>query len=205
MSSDLYNRTLYSPNHKIIATELHHQSIGDTELQTLNRIAELEEKWRLDCQRLTLWQRPIKTLAVFAAAVASFSSKLVLHLISHSIFQWIVLPLVILWIVAELVPGPHINILNSIDFVVEYVVWWVGLGILSSIGLGSGLQTGVLFLFPHIIKVCLTAEACGTTNFESFSSIWFRESDKLFRCPTDEIVSSTATYFGIWKLIIIPR
>ena len=33
------------------------------------------------------------------------------------------------------------------------MVWWVGLGILSSIGLGTGMQTGIMFLFPHILKV----------------------------------------------------
>lgn len=37
--------------------------------------------------------------------------------------------------------------------VVKFVVWWVGLGTVSSVGLGCGFQTGVLFLFPHIMKV----------------------------------------------------
>ena len=32
-------------------------------------------------------------------------------------------------------------------------MWWVGLGVLSSIGLGTGMHTGLLFLFPHILKV----------------------------------------------------
>lgn len=36
---------------------------------------------------------------------------------------------------------------------VQYVVWWVGLGILSSIGLGTGMHSGLLFLFPHMLKV----------------------------------------------------
>ena len=56
-------------------------------------------------------------------------------------------------IILEYIPGPHSAVVNRIEFAVEYVVWWVGLGVLSSIGLGSGLQSGVLFLFPHIIKV----------------------------------------------------
>jgi hypothetical protein len=34
-----------------------------------------------------------------------------------------------------------------------YVTWWVGLGILSSIGLGTGMHSGLLFLFPHMLKV----------------------------------------------------
>ena len=38
---------------------------------------------------------------------------------------------------------------------IQYAVWWVGLGVLSSVGLGSGMHSGVLFLFPHILKVSL--------------------------------------------------
>jgi len=37
---------------------------------------------------------------------------------------------------------------------VQYVVWWVGLGVLSSVGLGAGMHSGLLFLFPHMLKVC---------------------------------------------------
>lgn len=37
----------------------------------------------------------------------------------------------------------------------QYVVWWVGLGVLSSIGLGTGMHSGLLFLFPHMLKVRL--------------------------------------------------
>ena len=35
----------------------------------------------------------------------------------------------------------------------QFVVWWIGLGVLSSIGLGTGMHSGLLFLFPHILKV----------------------------------------------------
>jgi hypothetical protein len=34
-----------------------------------------------------------------------------------------------------------------------YTTWWIGLGILSSIGLGTGMHSGLLFLFPHMLKV----------------------------------------------------
>lgn len=32
------------------------------------------------------------------------------------------------------------------------MTWWIGLGILSSIGLGTGMHSGLLFLFPHMLK-----------------------------------------------------
>ncbi len=38
---------------------------------------------------------------------------------------------------------------------VEFAVWWLGLGVLSSIGLGTGMHSGLLFLFPHMLKVGL--------------------------------------------------
>ena len=34
-----------------------------------------------------------------------------------------------------------------------WAMWWLGLGILSSIGLGTGMHSGLLFLFPHMLKV----------------------------------------------------
>jgi hypothetical protein len=43
--------------------------------------------------------------------------------------------------------------------------YWVFLGILSSVGLGTGLHTFVLYLGPFIAKVTLAAQECGTLDF----------------------------------------
>ena len=32
-------------------------------------------------------------------------------------------------------------------------MWWVGLGVLSSVGLGTGLHTFLIYLGPHIAQV----------------------------------------------------
>jgi len=48
------------------------------------------------------------------------------------------------------------------------IVWWlywVGLGVLSSVGLGTGLHTFVLYLGPHIAAVTMAAYECGALNF----------------------------------------
>jgi hypothetical protein len=173
---------------------------------TLDRILELEEQWRQDVERLTLWQRPFSTLYVFSSAAAFFIYQFILHVLNHPIFLRLFVPVLFFWVFATLVPGVYTPFVNSVEFAVEYVVWWVGLGILSSIGLGSGLQTGVLFLFPHILKVCLTAESCKTVDFDSFSAIWFRKSPDLFRCPDNVpgVMLTPATYFRVWQLVIVP-
>jgi len=48
------------------------------------------------------------------------------------------------------------------------IIWWlywVGLGVSSSVGLGTGLHTFVLYLGPHIAAVTIAAYECGALNF----------------------------------------
>lgn len=45
--------------------------------------------------------------------------------------------------------------------------WWVGLGIASSVGLGTGLHTFVLFLAPLIVQTTVTAYACQSLDFKT--------------------------------------
>jgi membrane protein YqaA with SNARE-associated domain len=48
-----------------------------------------------------------------------------------------------------------------------WCLYWLGLGVLSSIGLGTGLHTFLLYLGPHIAAVTLAAHECGTLSFPS--------------------------------------
>ena len=41
------------------------------------------------------------------------------------------------------------------------------LGVLSSIGFGTGLHSGIMFLWPFVMAVILTAEGCGSTDFSA--------------------------------------
>jgi hypothetical protein len=92
------------------------------------------------------------------------------------------------------------------EFAIEYVAWWMGLGILSSIGFGTGFQSGLLFLFPHIAKVCLAAQACQSTSFEHMTDIWFRSSPTVFKCiGTGVRGSNSVHFFGNAPLTLHPR
>eukprot|EP00934_Nitzschia_sp_Nitz4_P007327 Nitzschia sp. Nitz4//scaffold89_size161592//66908//68011//NITZ4_002377-RA/size161592-processed-gene-0.222-mRNA-1//-1//CDS//3329559613//7317//frame0 len=42
-----------------------------------------------------------------------------------------------------------------LERVILETLFWIGCGILSTAGLGSGLQTGALFLFPHVCRLSL--------------------------------------------------
>ena len=72
----------------------------------------------------------------------------------------------------------------------NYTVYWMFLGILSSVGLGSGIHTGLLFLFPHIINTCFSTLRCGNTNFDLYG-------DKAFFCK-----SKTPTNFMILSIFL---
>lgn len=63
------------------------------------------------------------------------------------------------------VPGSHQIIVTSIRANLWFVVYWVGLGVLSSVGLGTGLHTFLLYLGPHIASVTLAAYECNSLNF----------------------------------------
>lgn len=63
------------------------------------------------------------------------------------------------------IQGPHQEWVALIRSNVWWVVYWTGLGVLSSVGLGTGLHTFLLYLGPHIAAVTIAAYECGALNF----------------------------------------
>ena len=59
-----------------------------------------------------------------------------------------------------LVDGPHANYRATLIDVIIFALYWILLGVASSIGLGTGLHTFVLYLGPHIARVTLAANQC---------------------------------------------
>ena len=51
--------------------------------------------------------------------------------------------------------------MKSLYEFIGFTIYWLVLGIASSVGLGTGLHTFILYLGPHIAKVALTAAVCG--------------------------------------------
>jgi uncharacterized membrane protein YdjX (TVP38/TMEM64 family) len=49
-----------------------------------------------------------------------------------------------------------ISILANLNLYLFYIIYWVFLGVLSTIGFGFGLQTGVFFVIPYILNQCET-------------------------------------------------
>lgn len=65
------------------------------------------------------------------------------------------------------VPGQHQVMINGIRSQLWFALYWLGLGVLSSVGFGTGLHTFLLYLGPHIASVTLAAYECNSLDFPS--------------------------------------
>jgi vacuole membrane protein 1 len=70
-------------------------------------------------------------------------------------------------------------------------MWWILLGIASSVGFGTGLHTFVLYLGPHIAKVTMASNQCNYVP-ESLPSRWafhhFKECPEFQGTPTISVM-----------------
>jgi hypothetical protein len=58
-------------------------------------------------------------------------------------------------------------VLKTVGWVERQITWygyWMVLGIASSVGLGSGLHTFLLFLGPYIAEVTMAVHECNTID-----------------------------------------
>ncbi|KAL6964792.1 meiotic spindle pole body protein Kms1, variant 2 [Sarracenia purpurea var. burkii] len=65
------------------------------------------------------------------------------------------------------VGGPHEMHIQELLHYLQFGLWWLTLGVASSIGLGSGLHTFVLYLGPHIALFTLKSVQCGRVDIKS--------------------------------------
>jgi uncharacterized membrane protein len=131
----------------------------------------------LEPQQITLFRHPLIALKLLFE-VAVIKIKQVLR---FSIKYWYLLLILILalWAVVNL------EQLRTIKEMGWFALYWIVLGVASSIGLGTGLHTFVLYLGPHIAKVVVASIDCGYVP-EMMPSRWnfsyFKE------CPGNLII-----------------
>jgi membrane protein YqaA with SNARE-associated domain len=120
---------------------------------------------------ITLWRSPLKMLGHFIVVVAQFVQSTLKHY-GHVVL--IAALLSALAVFAHQTPGAHTPYLLQAKEHAFFVVWWVGLGIASSVGLGSGLHTFVLYLGPHIAQVAMAATSCNTLDFATSGPLAYK-------------------------------
>ncbi|KAJ0581068.1 hypothetical protein HanRHA438_Chr04g0176291 [Helianthus annuus] len=186
-SGDPPQNNFLLPNHTISIPTFFHRNAPDFEsfFLTCNRtsiivslffpasqpamsISELRQKHKHELEKLTLTSQPFKTLKFFTLAILQHVNRSAVYIVTHG-FLLMLLIVAVMGVGALLVTddGPHTK---HVEVLVEYLrfgLWWMALGVASSIGLGSGLHTFVLYLGPHIAFFTMKAMQCGRVDIKS--------------------------------------
>ncbi|KAK4357186.1 hypothetical protein RND71_022796 [Anisodus tanguticus] len=121
-------------------------------------------------------------------AMMQYLRKSIAYLLSHRwcmLFSTIAVLALILLVTAD---GPHVKHVEEVLKYLQFVLWWVALGVASSIGLGSGLHTFVLYLGPHIALFTIKAMKCGRVDLKMapYDTIQFQRTPLWLRKDCSE-------------------
>mmetsp|Transcript_15909 Transcript_15909/g.29111 ORF Transcript_15909/g.29111 Transcript_15909/m.29111 type:complete len:396 (+) Transcript_15909:194-1381(+) len=149
-------------------------------------------------EKITLLRSPIKTTVLFVKVALSNLVYLIKSMLG-SVLLWVTV------IAAGAGYGALVATENpmakEVDDIAMYVIWWVGLGVLSSVGLGSGMHSGILFLFPHIFKVVAASKACPSLNFNTRCDVWWQDCP--MTCTPETAGAGEADFIEVVKLIFL--
>ncbi|XP_039071163.1 vacuole membrane protein KMS1-like [Hibiscus syriacus] len=149
--------------------------------QMESSIQDIRERHRLELENLTLTTQPFKTLKVFFLVILQYVTQSVSYLLAKS--GWLMLSSTLMAAIGSLlvtVEGPHEKHVEEVSKYVRFGLWWIALGVASSIVLGSGLHTFVLYLGPHIALFTIKAMQCGRIDLKSAPY----DTIQLKRCPS---------------------
>ncbi|KAG1368763.1 vacuole membrane protein KMS1 [Cocos nucifera] len=131
-------------------------------------ISELRKKHQLELEKLTLTMQPFRTLKFFFFATVQDLKILLLYILRKGGWYKVLSILVVAFCLLLLaVDGSHEKHVQEFLSYARFGLWWVALGVASSIGLGSGLHTFVLYLGPHIALFTIKAMQCGRVDLKN--------------------------------------
>jgi vacuole membrane protein 1 len=117
---------------------------------------------------------------------------------THPVTLFLVLPFFTCYVMLSYIEGPHNSYQNQLTHELSHFVWWLGLGVLSSMGLGTGMHSGLLFLFPHVFSIVTSAETCGNVDFDATHNIWRSfKPNQLFSCS-----SASNSDLSYWSMVV---
>ncbi|XP_046386216.1 vacuole membrane protein 1-like isoform X1 [Ischnura elegans] len=125
-----------------------------------DRRREKEER-----SKLVLWRRPLTTLDYFRKELFWDLNTYGTKLLQYRVLVGFCIILAASTSILIHIEGPHQKYLDIVQRKALWCLYWVGLGVLSSVGLGTGLHTFLLYLGPHIASVTLAAYECGSLRF----------------------------------------
>ncbi|XP_059207522.1 vacuole membrane protein 1-like isoform X4 [Centropristis striata] len=149
------------PQRQLGVKERQNGELTDSELP----VDERKQRDSEEREALVLWKRPLLTLHYFTLELLITLKESLWRLWQQRQTVFGLLILLILLFIAYCIEGTHQKYVRYMEKKTLWCAYWVGLGILSSVGLGTGLHTFLLYLGPHIASVTLAAYECGSVDF----------------------------------------
>jgi len=159
---------------------------------------------------VSLRQAPITTLRLFSISAAEYVVYCLRSVLTSLLTWCVVVPLLVLYLATKFSLAPELfeppqcgarpgALLWQVELAVQEAAWWIILGVLSSVGFGTGLHSGMMFLFPHVLQVVTAAESCKTTT--GLIS-WYQHPCKL-DCSTTSgpLDGSTVNFWNLFSLV----
>uniref|UniRef100_A0A1I8IJZ2 SAP domain-containing protein n=1 Tax=Macrostomum lignano TaxID=282301 RepID=A0A1I8IJZ2_9PLAT len=175
------------------ATMENNDHLSRTESQfQLRQLAK--ERERAERDRLVLWRRPFATVYYALLECNFLLTNLIIRLWHNRLRVGLVALLLMALAGLRHVEGPHRRYLDIVEDTGLWCSWWIWLGILSSVGLGTGLHTFLIYLGPHIARVTLAAYECRTLDFPQ------PPYPAEIGCPS-ETVPDTVLAPSIWAIL----
>ncbi|KAL5566070.1 hypothetical protein UlMin_029234 [Ulmus minor] len=127
-------------------------------------ISELRENQKRELENLTLATQPFKTLKYFFSAIFQCLGRFIANCGLSVLLVFLAGGL---GIFSLTINGAHEELVQELIHYLRFGLWWLALGVASSIGLGSGLHTFVLYLGPHIAMFTIKSMHCGRVDIKS--------------------------------------
>ncbi|XP_039633745.1 vacuole membrane protein 1-like [Perca fluviatilis] len=149
------------PQRRLGVKEQQNGELTDSELS----VDERKQRDSEERETLVIWKKPQLTLHYFTLELLITLKEWLWRLWQQRQTVFGLLILLILLSIAYCIEGTHQKYVRYMEKKTLWCAYWVGLGILSSVGLGTGLHTFLLYLGPHIASVTLAAYECGSVDF----------------------------------------
>ncbi|KAM6465086.1 vacuole membrane protein 1 isoform 2-T3 [Liasis olivaceus] len=143
-----------------MSKEHHNGSFLESSLSSEQRRKEQEAR-----QSIVLWGKPVVTLQYFFLETLINAKEWTIKLWHRRRILVSLLLLLAVLTSTYYIEGAHQQYVQYMEKKFLWCAYWAGLGILSSVGLGTGLHTFLLYLGPHIASVTLAAYECNSVNF----------------------------------------
>lgn len=114
---------------------------------------------------IVLWRRPFTTIEYFFKELAILCTTTLQRVLAYRSTVAIVFMVCGAGVCSTFFDGPHQLYIQRYWSLLVWCCWWLGLGVLSSVGLGTGLHTFLLYLGPHVAAVAHAAAECRTLDF----------------------------------------